>query len=114
MRIDKAAALIKRHVAEIVLRESRGRKLGFITITRVSLASDYSTARIYFSVLDVVDGIPGNRYDSLEGLNHAAGFIRHELAGRVSCGLPWPEDGRLDQHGAPGRRCVHQHCLAGG
>ncbi len=83
MRIDKVSALVKRHVAEIIQRELRDPELGLVTITKVNLANDLGQARIYFTVLDKT-GQPGNKKENCNSLNKAAGFIRHQLAQKLT------------------------------
>jgi ribosome-binding factor A len=54
-------------------------RIGFVTVTRVSLTADLSLARVYVGVL----GGEAERERSLEALQHAAGYVRGELGRRL-------------------------------
>lgn len=55
-------------------------RLGFASILRVEVAPDMSFARVYVSVL----GSQEERDATIEALEHASGFIRRQLAPRLS------------------------------
>ena len=55
------------------------RLAGTITVTEVRLSPDMKQARVYVNVL----GGEAEEAAALEGLNAAAGFIRHELIERL-------------------------------
>lgn len=60
-------------------REVKDPRIGFVTVTDVSLTPDLKMARVYVSIL----GSEQDRKNSLEGLSKAAGFIRYELGRRL-------------------------------
>jgi ribosome-binding factor A len=60
-------------------REVKDPRIGFVTVTEVSLTADLKIARVYVSIL----GSTEEQKHSLEGLNKAAGFIRYELGHRL-------------------------------
>ena len=68
---------------EISLIISRGdlkdRRVGFVTITGVRMSPDLRHVRVFVSAM----GTEEQRKESLEALNHAAGWIRHELGQRI-------------------------------
>ena len=74
-RTNKVADLIRDEVSRLLLRDLRDPRIGFVTITGASVTPDLRSARIFVSVL----GDDGTREDSLQALNHAAGFVRREL-----------------------------------
>ncbi len=74
-RTNKVADLIRDEVSRLLLRDLRDPRIGFVTITGASVTPDLRSARIFVSVL----GDDGAREDSLQALNHAAGFVRREL-----------------------------------
>jgi ribosome-binding factor A len=76
MRKDRIASVISREVSEIIERELKDPRLGFVTITTVDVSSDLKTATIYFSSLN-------NKQEGLETLNRAKGYIKSTLAHRV-------------------------------
>jgi ribosome-binding factor A len=78
-RSEKVADLIQKEISEMLLRTIKDPRIGFVTITRVSVSDDYRSAKVYFSV-------PGNleeRQRSTEGLNSAKGYVRKELGRRI-------------------------------
>ncbi len=79
-RLVQVGDEIKREIAEILQRELRDPRLGFVTITRVEVTPDLKVARVYVSVL----GTEEEHNKSLEALQHAKGFIRKEIAARLN------------------------------
>ncbi len=79
-REKRVAILVKETVAEIVASEIRDPNLGFITITGVEIDRNLRKAKIFFTAL----GEEATRKKTKEVLNKAKGFIRHQLAKKVS------------------------------
>ena len=80
-RSEKVADLIRKEVSEMILLKTiKDPRIGFLTITRVSVSDDCRMARIYFSVMGGVE----EQHRSLEGLNSARGYVRKELGRRIS------------------------------
>jgi ribosome-binding factor A len=78
-RSDKVADLIQKEISEMLLRGLKDPRIGFVTITKVTVSEDCRTAKIYFSVV----GSPEEREISTEGLNSAKGYVRKELGRRI-------------------------------
>ena len=78
IRPKRLADQIQREVAAIIDYKIKDPRKGMITLTEVRVTSDLSLARIKFTAVDN-DGKP-NQETAREVLEHAAGFIRHELA----------------------------------
>jgi ribosome-binding factor A len=78
-RSTRVADLIQKEISEILIRSIKDPRIGFVTITRVSMTEDCRLARIYFSIL----GTDEERKQTLNGLDSAKGFIRKELGGRI-------------------------------
>jgi len=57
----------------------KDRRIGFVTVTGVQLSPDLKHARIFISLM----GSESEKEESLETLNHAAGWVRHELGQRI-------------------------------
>jgi ribosome-binding factor A len=64
-----------RRVLGRLIPELRDPRLGLATVTGVEVNRDYSQARVFVSVLNSEDPAA-----SIQALNHAAGFLRRELA----------------------------------
>jgi ribosome-binding factor A len=78
-RSDKVADLIQKEISQMLLRGLKDPRIGFVTITKVTVSEDCRTAKIYFSVV----GSPEEREISTEGLNSAKGYVRKELGRRI-------------------------------
>ncbi len=57
----------------------KDRRIGFVTVTGVDMSPDLRHAKVYVSAM----GSDAERKASLDTLNHAAGWIRHELGQRI-------------------------------
>ena len=77
-RSQRMAEQIRRELAEIVRDELKDPRMGLCSFTAVKLSRDLSNAVVYCTVLDkaVCD-------DTIDTLNHAAGFIRSQIASRI-------------------------------
>lgn len=80
VRIEKVQQLIKEAASEIIHRELKDPRVGFVTITKVDVSSDLKNAKLYVSIL----GSDKQIADSLKGLNHSIKFIRGELAKKIT------------------------------
>lgn len=67
----RVAEQLQKDLAEIIPRELRDPRLGFLTLTDVELTPDYAYATVYFSVLT------GSAEATEEALNDSAGYLRN-------------------------------------
>ena len=67
---------IKRVTADLVLKELRDPRLGFVSVTKAEVSSDLKYAKIFFSVM----GNERQQKKTMAGLRHAKGFIQKELS----------------------------------
>jgi ribosome-binding factor A len=74
-RTLRVAEQIQRELAELIRLEVKDPRVGMVTLTGVEVTADYGHAKIFFSVIGDQDDIG----TATEGLNHAAGYLRHEL-----------------------------------
>jgi ribosome-binding factor A len=80
-RSARIADQIQRELAEIVRTELRDPRVGtLVTLTGVELSRDKSHAKVFFTVL----GAPSDVEHVQHGLHRAAGFMRSQLAHRLS------------------------------
>jgi ribosome-binding factor A len=79
-RAARIADQIQRELAEVVRTELRDPRVGMITFTGVELSRDQSHAKVFFTVL----GSASDAEHALEGLQRAAGFLRSQLAHRLT------------------------------
>jgi ribosome-binding factor A len=78
-RSERVADLILKEISEMLVRSIKDPRIGFVTITRVTVSDDIRLAKVYFSVT----GNQAERERSLTGLNSARGFVRKELGRRM-------------------------------
>jgi ribosome-binding factor A len=78
-RSEKVADLIHKEISEMLIKSLKDPRIGFVTITRVTVSEDCRFAKIYFSVM----GSLAERDKSAMGLNSAKGYIRKELGRRM-------------------------------
>jgi ribosome-binding factor A len=78
-RQRKVQELLVQEVSDIVRREVRDPRVGFVTITDAEVTPDLRHARVFFSVL----GDEAAREATTTALNRAAGFVRGEFARRA-------------------------------
>jgi len=78
-RTQRVAEAIREELAEILGYELSDPRLGFVDITEVLVAPDFSKARIRVSL----SGSAGEQRDALEALEHARHFVRRQLAARL-------------------------------
>ncbi len=79
-RSARIADQIQRELAQIVRAELRDPRVGMITLTGVELSRDQSHAKVFFTTL----GAESASEEALQGLQRAAGFLRSELAHRLT------------------------------
>jgi len=67
--------MIKRDLAEIMLREMRDPRLALVSITDVQVAKDFTIAKVFISAI----GDVREKAEALKALQGAAGFLRGRL-----------------------------------
>ena len=78
-RTHRVAEQIQRELAELIQLELKDPRVGMITVTGVEVTSDYSHAKVFFSLL----GDQERLQQALLGLNSAAGYLRSQVAHRM-------------------------------
>ena len=78
-RSRRIAEQIQRELSQIIRLELKDPRVGMITLTDVEVTQDYSHAKVFFTRL----GDAGENANILKALEHAAGFLRSELAHRM-------------------------------
>lgn len=79
-RTERVKELLKEEISDIIRREIKDPRLGFVTIIDAEVSKDLHHANVYISVL----GDEKQKEESLSVLQRAAGYIRGELGRRVS------------------------------
>jgi ribosome-binding factor A len=84
-RQARIADQIQRELAGIIRLEVRDPRVGLVTLTGVELSRDGSHAKVFFTSL----GAASDAETAREGLQRASGFLRSELAHRLTTrGVP--------------------------
>ena len=78
-RQEKVEELLKVEISDIIRRELKDPRIGFVTITDAEVSKDLRHAKVYISVM----GDEKAKEESLSVLQHAAGFIRGEFGRRA-------------------------------
>lgn len=79
-RSARIAEEIQRSLAELIRLEVRDPRVGLVTLTGVELSRDQSHAKVFFTTLGTGDAAG----EAGRGLQHAAGFLRSQLAHRLT------------------------------
>jgi len=70
---------MRAEISEILLRELKDPRIGFVTITKVAVSDDLRAAKVYYSVF----GGEQEKEVSYQGLESAKGYIKRELGSRM-------------------------------
>lgn len=96
LRARKIQEFIKQEVSNIVLRELKDPRLGFVTVTDAKITGDLREATVYVSLF----GNDKAKQDTLKALASANGYIRTEVGKRLgirySPTIAFKEDTSLD------------------
>lgn len=79
-RQRRVGELLREELSILLQREARDPRLEDVTITDVEISPDLRHARVYVSVI----GDRQAKAKALQGLERATGFLRRELAARVT------------------------------
>ncbi|AGA34746.1 Ribosome-binding factor A [Thioalkalivibrio nitratireducens DSM 14787] len=78
-RSERVGDQIQRELAELIRVEVKDPRVGMITLSGVEVSRDLAHAKVFFTQLGGEDkGI-----EAQQGLNHAAGYLRHALGTRL-------------------------------
>lgn len=78
-RTRQVGEMLREELSDIIRREVKDPRIGFMSITSVDVPPDLRTARVYVSVL----GTEQERLATLDALRSAAKFIRFHLKPRL-------------------------------
>ena len=79
-RAERLGELIKQEISDILLKEVKDPRIGFVSVTDVEVSGDLRHANVYVSVY----GSDDEREQSMEGLEKATGYIRKLLGERIT------------------------------
>jgi ribosome-binding factor A len=78
-RAERLAEVIKVETSDIIQRDLKDPRIGFVSITDVVVSADLRHAKIFVSVLGDDDA----KHRTMEGLERARGHVRTELGARL-------------------------------
>lgn len=78
-RASRVADQIQKELARLIQFEMKDPRIGFATVAGVKVSRDFAHAEIYISVLGKDDDEEAKK-DTIDALNHGAGFLRSSLA----------------------------------
>ncbi|MDQ2940837.1 MAG: 30S ribosome-binding factor RbfA [Chloroflexota bacterium] len=79
-RTDRLDSQIRQELMDLLQREMKDPRVGFVTITRVETARDLGSARVWVSIL----GTEEERDRSMKALSVATPWLRRRLAERLT------------------------------
>jgi len=79
-RQEKLGEQIAIEVSDLLRTRVKDPRVGFASVTHVEVSGDLRHAKIFVSVM----GEPDEKKQTIEALHHATGFLRRELAGRLT------------------------------
>lgn len=79
-RQEKLGELIAVELSDLLRTRVKDPRVGFASITRVEVSGDLRHAKVYVSVM----GTPEEQVGTMQALKHASGFLRHEVAERIT------------------------------
>jgi ribosome-binding factor A len=79
IRKERVAQLIKTEVSEMILKELKDPRIGFVSVTDVDVSGDLRYATVYFSVLGDEEAVKS----TIAALKHATGYVRREIGNRL-------------------------------
>lgn len=79
-RTRRVGEQIQRELAVLIQQELKDPRLGMLTISAVEVSKDMSMAKVFVTVFNEAQ----DRAKTLEALQHAAGFLQHELGRNLS------------------------------
>ena len=101
-RQDQLSSVIIHELSDLMRTRMKDPRIGFASITDVELTNDLRFAKVFVSVL----GSPEEQRASLQALVHGSGFLRRELAQRLSIRHVPEITFRLDESIARGARVM--------
>lgn len=78
-RAERLQELIKTEFGDILQRNLKDPRIGFVSVMDVEVSNDYSHVKIFVSIM----GDEETKRLTMEGLESAKGFIRTELGQRI-------------------------------
>lgn len=79
-RQEKLGEVIAAELSDLLRTRVKDPRVGFASITHVEVSGDLRHAKVHVSVM----GTSEEQAETMQGLRNATGFLRHELANRIT------------------------------
>ena len=79
-RQDQLGEVIAEELSDLIRTRMKDPRIGFASVTNVEVSADLRHAKVFISVM----GSPEDQHATIRTLDHANGFLRHELAQRLT------------------------------
>jgi ribosome-binding factor A len=79
IRVSRVGEQIKKELSQIVQRELKDPRIGFVTVTAVEMSGDLQQAKVYVSIF----GQTEEKEQTLIALEKAKGYMRSEIGKRI-------------------------------
>ena len=79
-RQEKLGELFAAELSDLMRTRLKDPRVGFASITHVEVSGDFRHAKIFVSVMGSLE----DQAATMKGLKHASGYLRHELAERIT------------------------------
>ena len=76
IRLKRLTQVVKQRVSRAILTELKDPRLGFLTVTRVKLSRDLTSAIVFWSII----GTDGDRSKTAHALEDATGYLQSAVA----------------------------------
>ncbi|SHF32270.1 ribosome-binding factor A [Seinonella peptonophila] len=97
IRVSRVGEQIKKELSQVIQREIKDPRIGFVTVTGVEMSGDLQVAKVFISVM----GQENTKEESLAALEKAKGYLRSEIGRRIQLRyvpeLTFVMDSTLDQ-----------------
>jgi len=79
-RVQRMAEFLKKEISDILLKEVKDPRIGFVSLTDIEVSGDLKYAKVYVSVY----GEEKEKEKTMKGLKKATGYIRKLLGERIT------------------------------
>jgi ribosome-binding factor A len=101
-RQEQLSEAIAHELSDLIRSRMHDPRVGFASVTGVELSADFRHAKVFISVM----GEEAEQEATMRALHHGAGFLRRELAQRLSIRYTPELSFRLDESIAQGARIL--------
>ncbi|MBS3810244.1 MAG: 30S ribosome-binding factor RbfA [Halanaerobiales bacterium] len=79
-RVRRMSQLLKEEISDILLKEIKDPRIGFISVTKIKVSNDLKHAKVMVSII----GSEQEKKETMEGLHQASNFIQKLVGERLT------------------------------